>query len=554
MVDLHARRNLRTVCSEVLVLLVSAFIYSVAFPGLISVHGVGFIAFIALIPVFAVIRNTTWKLTPVYGFFYGFMFYLFFNYWLKTFHPLAILIVPIIKGGEMLLLFPALKAAQKLFKKHGYLVEAVVYVAYSYLSQNWFAGYPYGTLGSAIYRYLPLIQISEIFGIWGVNLLMILPQTFLAYYLYALYNRSGLSFKAYITKNLVFVITYAVLFVATLIFGFASLSYWKAQQPDKIWRVATIQHSADTWKGGYATYRNNFNTLRKMSLESLQGNPDIILWSETAFVPSVAWHENYPSDPATSALVEEFVAFGKSLPIPLVTGNPEGEIDDPSLPAFGSDGSWNRKDYNTVIFFEDGKIKNTYRKQHLVPFTEHFPYEKEMPWLYNLLLANDYNWWEKGFDPVVFETDEGVRFSTPICFEDVFGYLNAGFVANGADVIVNMTNDGWSKAVSAQMQHLGLAVFRSIENRRTTVRGTNSGMTCVIDVTGKIIDMMEPFKVGWHIYDVPVYSGETFGTTIYTRHVNWFAYLNIYLSVILLAGGALYQLYRFIYRSKRTKK
>lgn len=535
-------------------LLVSAFIYSVAFPGLISVHGVGFIAFIALIPVFAVIRNTTWKLTPVYGFFYGFMFYLFFNYWLKTFHPLAILIVPIIKGGEMLLLFPALKAAQKLFKKHGYLVEAVVYVAYSYLSQDWFAGYPYGTLGSAIYRYLPLIQISEIFGIWGVNLLMILPQTFLAYYLYALYNRSGLSFKAYIKKNLVFVITYAVLFVATLIFGFASLSYWKAQQPDKVWRVATIQHSADTWKGGYATYRNNFNTLRKMSLESLQGNPDIILWSETAFVPSVAWHENHPSDPATSALVEEFVAFGKSLPIPLVTGNPEGEIDDPSLPAFGADGSWNRKDYNTVIFFEDGKIKNTYRKQHLVPFTEHFPYEKEMPWLYNLLLANDYNWWEKGFDPVVFETEEGVRFSTPICFEDVFGYLNAGFVANGADVIVNMTNDGWSKAVSAQMQHLGLAVFRSIENRRTTVRGTNSGMTCVIDVTGKIIDMMEPFKVGWHIYDVPVYTGETFGTTIYTRHVNWFAYLNIYLSVILLAGGALYQLYRVIYRSKRTKK
>lgn len=551
---MHARRNLRTVCSEVLVLLVSAFIYSVAFPGLISVHGVGFIAFIALIPVFAVIRNTTWKLTPVYGFFYGFMFYLFFNYWLKTFHPLAILIVPIIKGGEMLLLFPALKAAQKLFKKHGYLVEAVVYVAYSYLSQDWFAGYPYGTLGSAIYRYLPLIQISEIFGIWGVNLLMILPQTFLAYYLYALYNRSGLSFKAYIKKNLVFVITYAVLFVATLIFGFASLSYWKAQQPDKVWRVATIQHSADTWKGGYATYRNNFNTLRKMSLESLQGNPDIILWSETAFVPSVAWHENHPSDPATSALVEEFVAFGKSLPIPLVTGNPEGEIDDPSLPAFGADGSWNRKDYNTVIFFEDGKIKNTYRKQHLVPFTEHFPYEKEMPWLYNLLLANDYNWWEKGFDPVVFETEEGVRFSTPICFEDVFGYLNAGFVANGADVIVNMTNDGWSKAVSAQMQHLGLAVFRSIENRRTTVRGTNSGMTCVIDVTGKIIDMMEPFKVGWHIYDVPVYTGETFGTTIYTRHVNWFAYLNIYLSVILLAGGALYQLYRVIYRSKRTKK
>lgn len=550
MVDLHARRSLRTVCSEVLVLLVSALFHSIAFPGLVSANGVGFIAFISLIPVFLVIRTTTWKLVPFYGFFYGFVFYLFFNYWLKTFHPLAILIVPIIKGGEMLMLFPVLKAAQKLFKKHGYLVEALVYVAYSYLSQDWFAGYPYGMLGSAIYRYLPLIQSSEIFGIWGVNMLMVLPQTFFAYHGYEKLKDRSISFKTTVRTHRLSVIAYLVLFVANLIFGIVSITFWNGQQPEKTWRVATIQHSADTWKGGYATYKNNFNILRRMSLEALGSDPDIILWSETAFVPSVAWHENYPSDPATSALVEEFVAFGKSLPIPLVTGNPEGVIDDPSLPPLLSDGSWNRKDYNTVIFFEDGKIKNTYRKQHLVPFTEHFPYEKQLPLLYNILLANDYNWWEKGHEPVVFETEEGVKFSTPICFEDVFGYLNAGFVASGADVIVNMTNDGWSKAVSAEVQHLALAVFRSIENRRTTVRGTNSGMTCVIDVTGKIVDPMEPFKVGWHIYDVPVFTSEAHGFTFYTRHVDWFAFLTIYLSIFLLAGSSLYRLYLFFSRRK----
>ena len=131
MVDLYPRRNLGTVCSEVFVLLASAFVYSFAFPGLVSANGLGFVGFVALIPVFAVIRNTSWKLTPVYGFFYGFMFYLFFNYWLKTFHPLAILIVPIIKGGEMVVLFPLLKAAQKLFKKYGYIVEGIIWVAYS---------------------------------------------------------------------------------------------------------------------------------------------------------------------------------------------------------------------------------------------------------------------------------------------------------------------------------------------------------------------------------------------------------------------------------------
>ncbi len=71
-------------------------------------------------------------------------------------------------------------------------------------------------------------------------------------------------------------------------------------------------------------------------------------------------------------LVDEFVAFGKSLPVPLVTGNPEGVIKNPDLPAFGADGEWNRMDYNTVIFFENGKIKDTYRKAPR-PFTEHFP-------------------------------------------------------------------------------------------------------------------------------------------------------------------------------------
>lgn len=193
--------------------------------------------------------------------------------------------------------------------------------------------------------------------------------------------------------------------------------------------------------------------------------------------------------------------------------------------------------------FEGGEIRETYRKQHLVPFTEHFPYEKELPWLYNLLLANDYNWWEKGYVPVVFETDEGVRFSTPICFEDVFGYLSAGFVRSGADVIVNMTNDSWSGAVSAEMQHLALAVFRSIENRRSTVRGTNSGITAVILPTGKVVDPMEPFTRGWHIYDVPVYTDDDY--TIYTRYVDYLAQAAVFASVGLLLLGAVLRIVRW---------
>lgn len=550
MIELQKRRSLRTVCSEVLILLATALVFSFAFPGFATNNGFGFVAFFALIPVFGIIRHTTWKLTPLYGFLFGFIFYICFNYWLKTFHPLAILIAPIIKGFELLLAFLCLKAVDVLFKKYGYLAQSVVWVAYTYLSQDWFAGYPYGTLGYAIYRYLPLIQIASITGVWGITFLMIVPQTFIGNWLCDYYRKRAMPFREYLRSNRVAVIVYGLLVLSSTVFGFASMHYWNNQTPDRIWRVATVQHSADTWKGGYTTYKQNFNTLRKLSLEALQEDPDMIIWSETAFVPSVSWHENYPSDPETSALVEEFVNFGKSLPVPLLTGNPEGVIDDETKPALLDDGSWNRKDYNTVIFFENGKIKNTYRKQHLVPFTEHFPYEKQLPWLYNLLLANDYNWWETGYDPVVFKTDQGVNFSTPICFEDVFADLNARFVRNGADVIVNMTNDGWSKAVSAEMQHLAMAVFRSVENRKTTVRGTNSGMTCLIDPRGKIIDPMEPFKVGWHIYDVPVYLGENQGMTTYTKYDDWFAFLTIYLSLVLLLGGGAYKGYTML-KSKR---
>ena len=539
LVGSRKQRNLRTICSEVLLLLVSAFVLSLAFPGFATKNGLGFLAFVALIPVFVVIHRTTWAWTPFYGFFFGFMYYLFFNYWLKAFHPLAILIVPIIKGGEMLLLFPCLKAADKWFKKYGFLVQAVVWTAYSYLSQSWFAGYPYGTIAYALWQYLPLIQIASVTGIWGINFMMVLPQAFLAVPL----AKKG-RIRDHIVAEKVSCIVYAVLAAVCVLFGIITMHQCRTAPLERTWRVATVQHNANSWVGGYTTYKRNFNNLRKMSLEAMEQKPDMLVWSETAFVPSVAWHESYPSDPNTSALVEEFTAFGKSLSVPLLTGNPEGVLDDPTKPAILEDGSWNRKDYNTVIMFENGEIKGTYRKQHLVPFTEHFPYQKQMPHLYALLKANDYHWWEKGTESVVFETDDGIKFSTPICFEDVYGDINAAFVRNGADVLINMTNDNWSQSVASEMQHMAMAVFRSVENRRTMVRGTNSGMTCVITPEGKVVDPMEPFKAGWHVYEVPVYNQ---GFTFYTRHGDYFARIMVLLSALCLLSGA-------VVRVKNRKK
>ena len=553
--NFNRERSLRTLCSEVLVLLASAFVLAASFPGFLTDDGIAPLVFVALIPVFMVIRNTTWRCVWFHGFLFGLVYYFFFNYWLKGFHALAIVIAPVIKGGEMLLLFLALKAIDEAFPKKGYILKGAVWAAYAYLAENWFAGYPYGNIVYALYPYPVLYQIADITGIWGIICLMVFPQAAAADYLYPWVMGKRGSFRLWLKSNLIPLIIWALLSVASIIYGIFSLAYWEDRTPSSTMRVACVQHNHDSWKGGYNTYRSNFNNLKRYTTESLVTDPDLVIWSETAFVPSVAWHTTYDAKGTVwediHDLTIDFVEYAESIGVPLLTGNPKSVIADPSLPPYDEDGNKNSVEYNTVILFQDGEIKGEYIKQHLVPFTEHFPYEKQLPWLYNLLKAMDYNWWIPGTEPTVFELN-GVHFSTPICYEDAFGVLNAEYVASGAEVIINMTNDNWSKKPSAEWQHAEIAAFRSVETRKSMVRGTNSGITCLIVPTGEIQDPMKPFSMGTHTYEVPVYSQSDYGNTFYVEHIDLFAKIAIGVSIAALAYWLIRKLYfLYLYLSKR---
>lgn len=536
-------------------LLASAFVLAASFPGFLTDDGIAPLVFVALIPVFMVIRNTTWRCVWFHGFLFGLVYYFFFNYWLKGFHALAIVIAPVIKGGEMLLLFLALKAIDEAFPKKGYILKGAVWAAYAYLAENWFAGYPYGNIVYALYPYPVLYQIADITGIWGIICLMVFPQAAAADYLYPWVMGKKESFRLWLKSNLIPLIIWALLSVASIIYGIFSLAYWEDRTPSSTMRVACVQHNHDSWKGGYNTYRSNFNNLKRYTTESLVTDPDLVIWSETAFVPSVAWHTTYDAKGTVwediHDLTIDFVEYAESIGVPLLTGNPKSVIADPSLPPYDEDGNKNSVEYNTVILFQDGEIKGEYIKQHLVPFTEHFPYEKQLPWLYNLLKAMDYNWWIPGTEPTVFDLN-GVHFSTPICYEDAFGVLNAEYVASGAEVIINMTNDNWSKKPSAEWQHAEIAAFRSVETRKAMVRGTNSGITCLIVPTGEIQDPMKPFSMGTHTYEVPVYSQSDYGNTFYVEHIDLFAKIAIGVSIAALAYWLIRKLYfLYLYLSKR---
>lgn len=512
---------------EMLLLAAGAFLYSLAFPSLWSDNGYPVFALFALIPVIYVIDRCPWSLVWLYGVIFGAGFYSLFNYWLSTFHPLAIYICGIAKGLELMLIFPFLKACGQSSRRWGYIFQALGYTASTFICQLGFLGYPYGQAGSALYSVIPAIQIADVTGIWGVSFLVLLPQSLVASWLVEQEN----PWAEPLGRRWIDLLAIAALWMANLCYGRADIAYYRSLEPERVVKVAAIQHNSDSWKGGYSQYKHNFEILTSLTEEALAQNPEMAVWSETAFVPSVAWHTRYPSHYATERLVEDFVSFGSGLRIPLVTGNPEGVLANPELPPSDESGNWNRTDYNSVMLFADGQIKGTYRKQHLVPFTEYFPYQNLMPSFTEFLRSHDFHWWEEGNESKVFEYD-GISFSASICFEDTFSNISRDFVAAGSNLLLNLSNDSWSLAVPAEMQHMALGVFRSVENKRTTIRSTNSGITCMVTPWGEVINPLEPFTEAWAIYEAPIFTGET----LYTRWGDWFAYVCLIASASAVLG------------------
>ena len=512
--------SLREVLVQVGLVVLGAVLYSLAYPSVISQWGWFPVAYFSLIPVFIVVRRASWVGSFLIGALYGFITYSILNYWLLNFHPLAIFIVPLIYAGYFLVVFPLLKLADTLFPRYGYLVQVLIWLAYEYLRLQGFLGYAYGISGYSQYLFVPLIGISSFAGVWGVSFLVVFPNAFLAHLIMRFREGSA----AFRRRNRVIGGVFLALFLGAVVFGLVSRSdYSDARR----WRMSLVQQNIDPWRGGIEAYRKSLDILVEESNRALADDPDIIVWSETSFVPPIEYHSRYRTNRDSYELVQELMQFLGEQDTPYVIGNGDAQLVQ------AADGNLERVDYNAVLLYENGEIQDTYRKIHLVPFTEHFPYRRAFPWIHRLLVENNTTFWEEGDEYTIFESD-GVRFATPICFEDTFGYLSRNFVREGADLIVNLTNDSWAYSEAAAMQHMQMAVFRAVENKRTVVRSTNGGMTTVIDPNGKILAMLPAFTEDYLTYDVPVYTDET---TLYTRWGNWLALVFLFGAAAALLFG-----------------
>jgi apolipoprotein N-acyltransferase len=234
---------------------------------------------------------------------------------------------------------------------------------------------------------------------------------------------------------------------------------------------------------------------------------DLIVWPE-------APNDFFESDPRVRTAMSELARTANA---PIIVGDIGIDADESVKRGYDQ--------YNSANFIApDGSFVGRYDKMHLVPFGEYTPYKKLFFFAGSLL--QDVGLFDPGKVRRVFATG-GHTYGTFICYESIFGDEVRHFADLGADVLVNISDDGWYGDTSAAWEHLNMVRMRAIENHRWVLRATNTGVTAAIDPEGRVTMAAErhvrtSLRVGFN-YERDV--------TFYARYGDWFAYLCAVLTV-----------------------
>jgi apolipoprotein N-acyltransferase len=179
--------------------------------------------------------------------------------------------------------------------------------------------------------------------------------------------------------------------------------------------------------------------------------------------------------------------------------------------AHRSDGAF----FNSALLVApSGVVVGRYDKVHLVPFGEFVPW----PFGFANKISTEIGDYKAGDKVVVLPAGEH-RIGAFICYESVFPNFVRQFAANGAELLVNISNDSWFGRTAARLQHLQIVRMRAAENRRWILRSTNDGITATIDPAGRLLGTLPNFT------ESASQTGYSYikETTFYTRHGDWFA-------------------------------
>ena len=396
-------------------------------------------------------------------------------------------------------------------------------LAAGWTTQEWlrgwvFSGWGWNGLGVALHGNWPLIQIAEFTGVAGLSFMVAFANVILL----TTGRRLILEARTHTTRpHFDLTLTMATI-VGVLTFG---LRASQVSPPTKPLRVAAVQSNIPQHQKFDPQFMTKvFDQFQRLSEIALRSNPppDLLIWPESS-MPGPVLEER-----ESNKFVMDLAASAES---DLLLGTIDQE---------------DRDVYNGALLVSDGGDRvQVYRKVHLVPFGEYVPGRHRVPLLARIVGDQVPGDFTAGKEYTVFSlTNSDVQVAPLICFEDTIGELTRRFVLPsetnpGANLLVDITNDGWFLHSAGSHQHLANAIFRCVETRRPMARAANTGVTCFINEFGRVTqtlrdDAGSTFIEGVLTGEIKVPTEHEL--TFYTRYGELFAKICAAITAVAILG------------------
>lgn len=392
------------------------------------------------------------------------------------------------------------------------LLLPLAWAGLEYMRSTLFTGFAWNPLGGSQYDRISLIQVAAWGGVYLVSALIMMINTAIALTVFRYIQMRGHGGRQPHPE-----LMFGFLLLA-LAFSYGMRVVRDGQPGATPLRVSLIQPNIpqyEKWTKDFVdTIYDRLYTLTRMAQQA--GEPDLIIWPETAV----------PDFIRTSRRSHDLVAELTAMQTPILVGSMDIARDEEGPPRY----------FNSAMLFDNGgELIKVYDKQHLVMFGEYVPLEGILPFIRAMTPIQAS--FDAGRESTVFRLETpDIGFSVLICFEDTVARLSRRAVREGARMLVNQTNDAWFDPSSASWQHMTHSVFRAVENRVPVVRAANTGISCSIDMFGRVVE--EPIGSmvhGFKTTRIDVAPGDM-TYTFYTRYGDLFGWAGMSVAWVLLAG------------------
>jgi apolipoprotein N-acyltransferase len=501
---------------------ISGLALAAAFPKL----DLGVLAWIAFIPLLYATADLTPRQVFAYAWLQGLVCYVGSVYWIViTLHnftnmAVALAVLPMLLLSAILALYTAVAFGVSYYVTGRLRIPLVITLPVAWTGIEWVRtyfpiGFPWNLLGYAAYQNLALIQFAEFTGVYGISALIMLANVVVYAVASQTVPRRPQAWSLGALTGLM---------IAAWVFGEVRLGNLSRTPAAGSLKVAMVQGNIPQslkWDPNFLA--SSFNVYLDQSVQAAKRGADLIVWPEAAAAFFFQPENRYPEQFADDAVYRQrLLAFAAQIGDPILFGAPALGVEDNRV------GFFNR----AYLVSGAGKVESWYDKMQLVPFGEYVPLRRVFGFFVNRIVSGFGDMFP-GRTQTVFKVKDA-KLGALICYESIFPNIASSVVKEGAEILVNITNDAWYGESSAPYQLLAMAALRAVETKVPMVRVANTGITAVIEPTGEITARTPLFTRGTEMEQVRWRPERT----IYTRIGDAFAETCLALTIAaLLAAG-----------------